>query len=193
MVLFSSTAIDSFATLLEAVKKTPSFGSWGMASAAHLNGLIFLEAVGSSTNIHVPYKDYGVWFADTANQHVTFGFATVGSTIGLEKAGKLKYHGITENLHLTNVPTVKSLLKNNAVFVKPYSALSVKTSMPIDIKQQYIKDISIIMSSKQIKDTLSALNYNSNNPSPAEFNSMLSKQSQIVLDLIAKYNIQLSN
>lgn len=195
MVLISSPTIGNFETLVDAVKKNPSFGSWGIASAAHLNSLIFLEAITGPTpnNLHVPYKDFGAWFTDTSNQQLTFGFATIGSTIGLEKAGKIKFQGITENSQFTNIVTIKSQLKRNVEFIKPYSALSVKSSMPSSIKQQYIKDISTVMSSNEIKNALAALNYNPTNPTPTEFGRLVQAQTRIFQDLVTRYNIQLAN
>lgn len=194
MVLISSPAIANFTALVDAAKKNPSFGSWGVASAAHINGLIFLEAIGASANnVHLPYKDFGAWFTDTSNQQLTFGFATFGSTIGLEKAGKLKFQGITENSNFTNIVTIKSLLKRNVEFIKPYSALFVNSSMPASTKQQYISDISTVMSSNEIKTVLASLNYNPTNPNSTEFSQMLTSQHRILRDLIARYNIQLAN
>jgi tripartite-type tricarboxylate transporter receptor subunit TctC len=194
MVLISSPSIQNFEMLVNAAKKNPSFGSWGVASAAHLNSLIFLDAIGSSTNnLHIPYKDYGAWFTDTSNQQLTFGFATVGSTIGLEKAGKIKFQGITENSHFKNIVTIKSQLKRNVEFIKPYSALFVNASMPANTKQQYISNISTIMSSNEIKNVLAALNYTPTNPNSAEFSQLLVTQNRIFRDLIARYNIQLTN
>ena len=70
-VIFANSRIQTLADLRAAIKDRPFYGSWGIGSAGHLCGIEVARVLGVPAT-HVPYKEYGQWFADIANGELAF-------------------------------------------------------------------------------------------------------------------------
>ena len=195
MMLFTGPKIQSYGELVSAIKQPHSYGSWGVGSPAHFNGLIYLDLLGNrQTSVHVPYKDYGVWFTDTSNQNLLFGFATTGSAGNLEQSKRLKFFaftGKTRHPKWPHVPTVQELTSQNVEFIKPWVAFVIKDNVPSDTKKKYAKDIKQIIDSDEYKKIMASLNYDHWDITPDEFKKFVKDQSATYQKIITKYNIQL--
>jgi len=95
--------------LIEDIKNRGSFGSWGVGSAGHLAGLEVVDYFGVDA-VHVPYKNFGQWFTDIANDDLAFSVISFGSTKGMVQSGKLRWVAVTgteSNPYFNDIGTIK--------------------------------------------------------------------------------------
>jgi len=97
--------------LIEDIKNNRTFGSWGVGSAGHLAGLELVDHFGLE-GIHVPYKNWGQWFTDLANNDLAFSVISFGSTKGLVQTGKLRWVAVTgtePNPYFSDIGTIENV------------------------------------------------------------------------------------
>jgi tripartite-type tricarboxylate transporter receptor subunit TctC len=106
----SSFPPNTMAELVAYTKANPgkiSYGSLGVASINHLTGELFKLTAGIDAS-HVPYKGGSPMLTDLAGGQIQFAFDSLGSTLPLIRAGKIKPLAVTSPQRLTtiaNVPT----------------------------------------------------------------------------------------
>src|SRR5436189_139117 len=77
-----------------------SYGSLGVASINHLTGELFKLTAGIDAS-HVPYKGGSPMLTDLAGGQIQFAFDSLGSTLPLIRAGKIKPLAVTSPQRLT--------------------------------------------------------------------------------------------
>ena len=193
MMLITSPKNKTLADVKEAFKKNPSFGSWGVASPPHIDGLEFSNYLKINPT-HIPYKDYGQWFIDVSSGQITWSFATMASSGKLEKAEKLRYIAITGNKRdpdYPEVPTIKELTGKNIAELKPWVAFYINKSAPLIIQKQLVDDITEAANSKPVVDTLIAMTYKPWKPTHQETLDFYTKQKSLYQKLIKNHNISI--
>lgn len=195
LMLASSAAIVSSQQLAQEIKKTNSYGSWGMGSAPHVLGLQLAELIGhDSAAVHAPYRSYGDWFSDLMAQRLTFSFVTTASTFKLHEAGRLSYHAVTSaerNPRYPHVPTMQQLFGQD-ITADAWAAMVVHQSMAPDKTAELQQQLSKVLQSQVVVDTVNMLQYSSMNiDSAALGHKMQKEQAQFVKD-ISKYQISIN-
>ena len=193
MMLITSPNNKNLADVKQAFEKNPSFGSWGIATPPHIDGLE-LSKYFKVTPTHVPYKDYGQWFIDVSSGQVTWSFATMASTSKLEKAGKLRYVAITGNKRdpdYPDVPTIKELTKKDIAHLKPWIAFYVNKSAPLIIQKQLVDDITEATNSKPVTDLLLSMTYKPWKPTHQETLDFFANQQTLYKKLINQHKISI--
>jgi tripartite-type tricarboxylate transporter receptor subunit TctC len=167
-----------------------SYGSWGVGSPPHVMGEELARLYKDNKSIHVPYKEYSQWFIDTSSQNLSYSFVSVGSTLGLEQKGALKYLAVTSaqrNPKFPNVPTLRELTKNQ---IEPYQAWATlathKGANPA--AADAIKN-AIVASLPEIYPMFGMVNLIVWSASPAELDAFISQESNKYRSAFKKYNI----
>lgn len=161
LMVITAANVNNLAELKTLSTKNPSFGSWGIASAAHINGLELGTYFGVPS-IHVAYKDYGMWFVDVMNGLLPYSFATIGSTRKLVDAGKLKYLASASDVRdprYPTVPTFKELTGQDIGTAHPYTAFFVKSTVAPAIKERLTKDIADALNTPTMQTALDSIGY----------------------------------
>jgi tripartite-type tricarboxylate transporter receptor subunit TctC len=193
MMLITSPKNKTLADVREAFKKNPTFGSWGVASPPHIDGLE-LSNYFNVKPTHVPYKDYGQWFIDVSSGQVAWSFATMASTGKLEKAGKLQYIAITgkkRDPDYPDVPTIKELTKKDIAHLKPWVAFYVNKSAPLIVQKQLVDDITEAANSEPVVDLLISMTYKPWKPTHQETLDFFAKQKSLYQTLIKQHKISI--
>ncbi|THJ30467.1 tripartite tricarboxylate transporter substrate binding protein [Lampropedia aestuarii] len=116
-LLIATAADGRFKTLddvIAAAKAAPgqiTYGTPGLGTGLHINGVMFEKAAGIALN-HVPYKGSSPALLDTVSGHVDLLMSTVPSAMAQIKAGKLRPLAVTSaqrSSSLPDVPTVAEL------------------------------------------------------------------------------------
>ena len=97
--------------LIAAAKEKPgqvSYGSWGVGSPGHLGGQQ-LEALTGTQMQHVPYREVSQLFANVGSGEVQWSFASIPSSQGIYKAGKLRYIAIAAPKRIPQMPDVPTM------------------------------------------------------------------------------------
>jgi len=194
MMLITSSKNQNAKELETALKAKPVFASWGVGSSAHLNELIMADYYGIKP-IHIPYKEYGPWFIDTANQQVTAGFATMASSGNMQKAGRLRYIAVTgdrRDFAYPDVPTVKELTSKNIKTISSFLSLYVNKQTDPVIQKKIVKDLEDVVYSNETKATLLAIDYRPWTISLDEFKLFYNEQYNLYKRLVTQYNISIN-
>ena len=94
--------------LLAAAKTKPnatSYGSWGVGSPGHL-GAEWLDSLAGTQMTHVPYKEVSQLYTNVATGDVAWSFASIPSSQGVYKAGKIKYIAVAAPKRIPQLPDV---------------------------------------------------------------------------------------
>ena len=106
-----SLPVHTVPELLAYAKANPgklSFASAGIGTASHLAGQLFNAMTGANLT-HIPYKGDGPAMADLVAGQVQVGFATMTSSIGFIRAGKLRPLAVCTSQHSDALPGVPSV------------------------------------------------------------------------------------
>jgi tripartite-type tricarboxylate transporter receptor subunit TctC len=191
MMLVVSPKIKDFADLKNKLRSNPTFASGGVGSPMHLEGLELADYFKQKTD-HIPYKDYGIMWVDTANGIVTYTFAAIGSTQSLEKSGKLKYlayAGATRHPDYPNVPTVNELTGQNKQFIRAWVVFYIKKNAPANAKAKLVSDISEVMKTNEMQDMIKGLGYQSPPFTSNGLQKFVDGEATEFNKLVKKYNV----
>lgn len=161
MMLITGPNIKTLEQLKQAVRKKPTFGSWGIASQAHIDGAILVKLLGANP-VHVPYKDYGAWMVDISNGELPFSFTSVGSSRQLKASGKLNYLAVLgdkRDPRYPDVPTINEFLGQKMEYLNPFMIVYTKESVPTDIKAHIHSSITSAMASPDVVESLDTIGF----------------------------------
>src|SRR5256885_7594456 len=85
--------------LIKAAKSEPgkvSYGSWGVGSPGHLGGE-WLDFLTGSKMTHVPYREVSQLYTSVANGDPAWSFASIPSSQGIYKSGKIRYLAVARS------------------------------------------------------------------------------------------------
>ena len=111
-VVIANSRIRTLDDLRSAIRARPFYGSWGIGSAGHFCGIEVARVLGV-TATHVPYKEYGQWFADVVSGELAYSCSSIGSTEQYRNSGKLNWLALTareRDLGFPEIPTTRELL-----------------------------------------------------------------------------------
>ena len=102
-------APSSFQELVRRLKeKEGTYGSPGAGTTTHLAAEIVFKQAGIKVK-HVPYRGSTQSLTDVASGQVSIGVDTVGGSLPLVKAGKLKALAVTGDTHVASLPGVPTV------------------------------------------------------------------------------------
>lgn len=195
LIMIASPDIKDFNQLKELAKKSPSYGSWGVGTASHLNGAEVYAYLGVE-GTHIPYKDYNQWFIDVNNKLLPFSFATIASTRKLEEGGKLKYIAYAADARdprYPNVPTLKEVAGKDINFSKAYTVITVKESTPKVTRDRIAKDFNEVLATPQVRESLGMIGYLPWELSPVELKKYIDHDVKLYKRLISKHKVTVGN
>jgi len=111
-VVIANSKIKTLDDLRSAIRARPFYGSWGIGSAGHFCGIEVARVLGV-TATHVPYKEYGQWFADVVNGELAYSCSSIGSTEQYRNSGKMNWLALTaheRDAGFPEIPTTRELL-----------------------------------------------------------------------------------
>ncbi len=174
-----SVPVKSIPELIAYAKANPgklSFASAGIGTASHLAGQLFNKMAGVNLQ-HVPYRGDGPAMADLVAGNVQVGFATMTSSIGFIRAGKLRPLAVTTTTRSAALPDVPTV----AEFVPGFEASSwfgvaAPKGTPADIVDSLNRQINAGLAAPAIKDRLADMGGMALTGSPADFGKLIAEE-----------------
>ncbi|MDB5809664.1 MAG: hypothetical protein JWN94_1786 [Betaproteobacteria bacterium] len=111
LITNNNLPVNSIRELIAMAKAQPgklNYASFGIGSAAHLAGEMFLSMTGTDL-IHVPYKGSAPAVADVMGGRITMMLPGIGSAINLAKEGKLKALAVSTGKRVLGAPDVPTI------------------------------------------------------------------------------------
>jgi len=182
--------------LVDATKAAPgkvNYGSWGIGSPGHLGGEA-LELMTNTQMAHVPYREVSQLYGSVASGDVQWAFASIPSSQGVYKAGKIRYLAVAAPKRIAqmpDVPTVGEAGGPAGLDVNSFVVLVAPKGVPADVKAKINADVQKVLNDPEIKARFDNFAFEILNWSPEEIRRNADAKAKIYSELISRKNLSL--
>jgi len=182
--------------LVAAAKAKPgqlSYGSWGVGSPGHL-GAQQLEALTGTQMQHVPYREVSQLFANVGSGEVAWSFASLPSSQGIYKAGKLRYIAIAAPKRIPQMPEVPTMAESGGpagLEVNSFVSLLTPKGVPAAIRLKINADVAKVIADPEIRARFDTFAFEPLAWSPEEIERNAEAKSKVYGELVKRGNISL--
>jgi tripartite-type tricarboxylate transporter receptor subunit TctC len=182
--------------LVAAAKAQPgqiSYGSWGVGSPGHL-GAQQLESLTGTHMQHVPYREVSQLFANVGSGEVAWSFASLPSSQGIYKAGKLRYIAIAAPRRIPQMPDVPTMAESGGpagLEVNSFVSLLTPKGVPPAIRARINADVAKVIADPEIRARFDTFAFEPLAWSPEEIERNAETKSKIYGELVRRGNISL--
>ena len=147
---------QSLGDIINAAKAAPghlTYGSWGVGSPGHMGGEL-LELQTGVRMQHVPFKEVSQLFSSVAAGDVAWSLATLPSSSGAYKAGKLRYVAVASPKRLPQLPDVPTAAEAGgpAGFdVNAFVVLVAPKGLPVAVRNKVGADMARVLGDADVK------------------------------------------
>jgi tripartite-type tricarboxylate transporter receptor subunit TctC len=187
---------QNVADLITAAKAKPgqiSYGSWGIGSPGHL-GAQQLEALTGTHMQHVPFREVSQLYANVGSGELPWAFASIPSSQGIYKAGKLRYIAIAAPQRIPqmpNLPTVGEAGGPQGLDVNSFVSLVAPKGLPAAVAAKINADVARAIADPEIRARFDTFAFEPLAWSPDEIRRQAEIKSQLYGDLVRRGNISL--
>jgi tripartite-type tricarboxylate transporter receptor subunit TctC len=170
-----------------------SFGSWGIGSPGHLGGEE-IELLSEIDMTHVPFREVSQLYTSVGTGDVQWAFASIPSSAGVFKAGKIRYIAIAAPKRvpqMPNVPTVGEAGGPKGLDVNSFVVLVAPKGLPADISARINADVQKVLADPEIKARFNTFAFETLNWSADEIRKQADIKSRIYGKLVQRKNISL--
>ena len=182
--------------LIAAAKSEPnkvSYGSWGIGSPGHLGGEQ-LELLTSSEMTHVAYREVSQLFTSVGAGDIHWSFASIPSSQGVFKAGKIRYLAVAAAKRLPQMPEVPTVTEATGFAgfdVNSFVVLVSPKGLPSDVKAKINADVLKVLADPDVKARYNTFAFETITWSPDEIRKNADVKSKIYDQLVKRKNISL--
>ncbi len=170
-----------------------SFGSWGIGSPGHLGGEE-IELLSEVDMTHVAFREVSQLYTGVATGDIQWAFASIPSSAGVFKSGKIRYIAIAAPKRapqMPNVPTVGEAGGPKGLDVNSFVVLVAPKGLPADVSARINADVQKVLADPEIKARYNTFAFEALNWSPEEIRKQADIKSRIYGKLVARKNISL--
>lgn len=170
-----------------------SYGSWGIGSPGHLGGEE-LELLSELDMTHVPFREVSQLYTGVAGGDIQWAFASIPSSAGVFKAGKIRYIAIAAPKRvpqMPNVPTVAESGGPKSLDVNSFVVLVAPKGLPADVSARINADVQKVLADPDVKARYNTFAFEALNWSPDEIRKQADAKNKTYGKLVARKNISL--
>ncbi len=192
----ASSKWKTMADLVAAAKAEPdriSYGSWGIGSPGHL-GAEQLEMVGGVRMTHVPFREVSQLYTSVGAGDVGWSFASIPSSQGAYKAGKLRYIAVAAAKRIPQLPDVPTVGESGGpagLEVNSFVVLVAPRGLPPAIRDRINADVQKALAEPDIKARFETFAFETLNWSPQEIERQAQSKSAVYGELVKRKSISL--
>jgi tripartite-type tricarboxylate transporter receptor subunit TctC len=151
--------LPEFVALLRANPDKYRYASSGMGSIGHLGCELFKLKAGGLVSLHVPYKGNNPAVQATLSGETDWLFDTIGTTLGHQQAGKLRYLAVCSEKRTTAVPDLQTTAECGLpdVVVSTVNPVALPAGAPADVVATIADATRRIMADDKLQADLRAL------------------------------------
>lgn len=131
-----------------------SYGSWGVGSPGHLGGE-WLESITGVRMTHVPYKEVSQLYTNLATGEVAWSFASIPSSQGVYKAGKIKYLAVAAPRRIPQLPDVPTVAEAGGpaqLDVNSFVVLVAPKGVPAAVRNKIHADVLTALADPEVRE-----------------------------------------
>ncbi|WP_399696924.1 Bug family tripartite tricarboxylate transporter substrate binding protein [Xenophilus sp.] len=192
----SQSKWNSMKDLIAEAKAKPgqiTYGSWGVGSPGHLGGQQLDALAGLQMN-HAPYREVSQLYANVGTGDVPWAFASIPSSQGIYKAGKLKYIAVAATKRVPQMPDVPTMAESGGpagLEVNSFVSLLAPKGVPEAVKKKINADVAKAIADPEIRARFDTFAFEPLAWSPEEITRQAEIKSKIYGDLVKRGNISL--
>ncbi len=155
-----------------------SYGSWNVASPAHLGGMLLESATGTKMT-HIPFKETSQLYQSVANGEVDWALGSAASAGPLRRAGKLKFLAVAapgRTAGYTDIPTAKESGAPAKWEVSGWNGLLAPKGTPQDIVMTINDAVAKAMKEPDVLEKLATFTYEPYTMKPAEMTRLMEQE-----------------
>lgn len=197
---FVAVAADSkwktMADVVAAAKAQPgqvTFGSWGVGSPGHLGGE-WLEMQAGIEMQHVPFREVSQLFTSVGGGDVAWSFASLPSSQGAYKAGKIRYVAVAAPKRVPQMPDVPTVAEAGgpaALEVNSFVVLLAPRGIAPAVRDRIHADVQKALAEPDVKARFDTFAFEALNWSPAEIEKQAAQKARVYAELVQRKNISL--
>jgi tripartite-type tricarboxylate transporter receptor subunit TctC len=184
----SASSWKSMGDLLAAAKVAPdkvSYGSWGIGSPGHL---------GAEQMQHVPFREVSQLYTAVGSGDVDWSFASIPSSQGAFKAGKLRYIAVAAAKRIPQMPQVPTVAEAGGpagLEVNSFVVLVAPRGLPAEVRDRINADVQKALAEPDVRARFDTFAFETLNWSPQEIERQAQIKSAIYADLVKRKSISL--
>lgn len=192
----SQSKWNSMKDLIAEAKAKPgqiTYGSWGVGSPGHLGGQQLDALAGLQMN-HAPYREVSQLYANVGTGDVPWAFASIPSSQGIYKAGKLKYIAVAATKRVPQMPDVPTMAESGGpaeLEVNSFVSLLAPKGVPEAVKKKINADVAKAIADPEIRARFDTFAFEPLAWSPEEITRQAEIKSKVYGDLVKRGNISL--
>jgi tripartite-type tricarboxylate transporter receptor subunit TctC len=173
VVVSAQSKYKSMGDLVADAKARPggvTYGSWGVATPAHLGGLLLESAAGVQMS-HVPYKEVAQLYQSVANGELDWAIGSAASAGALLQSGKVRFLAAAAPKRIAGydkVPTAAESGGPTQWAVGGWNGLLVPKGTPKEVVARLNDSVTKAMQSPEVKDKLGPFTYEAYTMSPQD-------------------------
>lgn len=182
--------------LIAAAKAEPnkvSYGSWGVGSPGHLGGEQ-LELLTGVEMTHVAYREVSQLFTSVGAGDIQWSFASIPSSQGVYKAGKIRYIAVAAAKRIPQMPDVPTVAEAGgpAGFeVNSFVSLVAPKGIANDVKTKINADVLKVLADPEVKARYNTFAFETITWSPDDIRKNADAKHKIYEQLVKRKNISL--
>jgi tripartite-type tricarboxylate transporter receptor subunit TctC len=186
----------SMADLVAAAKAAPgrqSYGSWGIGSPGHL-GAEQLELLAGTEMQHIPFREVSQLYTAVAAGEPAWSFATLPSSQGPFKAGRIRYLAVAapkRQPQMPEVPTVAEAGGPAALEVNSFVVLVAPRGLPAAVRDRIHDDVRKALAEPDVKARYETFAFENLGWAPAEIERQTALKSRSYGTLVQRKSISL--
>jgi tripartite-type tricarboxylate transporter receptor subunit TctC len=181
VVVPATSKWNTMAELIAAARTKPgavSYGSWNVASPAHLGGLLLESATGTQMT-HVPFKESSQLYQSVANGEVDWALGSAVSAGPVVQAGKARFLAVAASSRTAgyaNVPTSADSGAPASWTVGGWFGLLAPKGTPKDVIQRINDGVTKAMQAPDVRERLATFTYEAYTMAPADMAKLMQQE-----------------
>jgi tripartite-type tricarboxylate transporter receptor subunit TctC len=170
-----------------------SYGSWGVGSPGHLGGEQ-LEMLTGVTMQHVPFREVSQLFMSVGSGDVSWSFASIPSSQGAYKAGKIRYLAVAAPKRIAQMPEVPTMAEAGgpaALAVNSFVVLVAPRGMPAAVRDKIDADVRKALAEPDIKARFDTFAFENVGWGPEQIMAEAAAKSRVYAELVKRKSISL--
>jgi tripartite-type tricarboxylate transporter receptor subunit TctC len=184
-------SIPELIAAAKASQKKLSYSSPYVGSPPHLGAAEFAYLTGTQM-VHVPYKEAAQVYISVANGDVDWSLGSIGSTLPLTKAGKLKLLAIaakTRDPEHPDIPTVAQAGGPAGYEVDTWVSLVAPAGMAPDLVRRLSADIAAAVADPEVKERFKGIGVDPVSGTPAELAELVKRDLAAYGDIVKRTGV----
>lgn len=172
---------------------TIAYGSWGVGSPGHLGGQQLDALAGVQMN-HAPFREVSQLYTNVATGEVPWAYASIPSSQGIYKSGKLRYIAVAAKSRVPQMPDVPTMAESGGpaeLEVNSFVSLLAPKGVPDAVKKKINADVAKVIADPEIKARFDTFAFEPLAWSPEEIARQAEIKSKVYGDLVKRGNISL--